>query len=55
MEQLISVIISATLKKVKIPGWSSMMREFGSSMLMILSWNALVENTGGDKVKMPTF
>lgn len=49
------VTISVISKNQKINGYSLMMRESGSLILMILKSTVLEENTGEEKAKAPTY
>ena len=52
MEVLNLDTISATLRKVKIDGFSLMTKELGSLIHMILNMTALEENIGEERVKV---
>lgn len=55
MVLLILGIISVILKKVKINGYSLMIKESGNSIHQIFKFNAMEENIGEDKVKALIF
>lgn len=55
MVLLILDIISAILKKVKINGYSLMIKESGNSTRQIFKFNAMEENIGEEKVKVLIF
>ena len=53
MEVLNLVIISVTSRNLRINGFNSMMKEWESSILMILNIIVMEDNIGEDKVRMP--
>lgn len=55
MVLLILGIISVILKKVKINGYSLMIKESGNSIHQILKFNVMEENIGEEKVKALIF
>lgn len=55
MVLLILGIISVILKKVKINGYSLMIKESGNSIHQIFKFNVMEENIGEEKVKALIF